>query len=156
MCLPAPRWPTLLKQVEHAEALAPKWRRQVGIDVILRGQHISAIVIDDAGRLVLRRANACEFLGSGDRARLTFNQPDRTVTRTIENRGLVDIKWAEHHTRPWLGVSPLSACGYAATGVANVERSMSREVASRQGYILPLPVAADDASVSALKRTSDQ
>ena len=69
-----------------------------------RPKSISAIVgIDDRGRLVLRRANDCEFVGDGSRARLTFNQPDRTVTRTIENRGLVDIKWAEHHTsaRGW-------------------------------------------------------
>ena len=114
--------------------LAPKWRRQVGVDVILRGQSISAIVgIDDRGRLVLRRANDCEFVGDGSRARLTFNTPAATVTRTIGVEGLIDLKWAEHGSRPWLGVSPLSMCGYSAIGVANVERSMSREVAQSTG-----------------------
>ena len=136
----------------NAAALPPTWLRQLGYDLVLRGGHVSAIMLDDDFNIVLKRASDYDVSGRDDwRYRLTFPAPSGQYTRTIPAEGVVSILWAENPDSPWFGISPLTLSGLDGTALANISRSLGQEAGTRTGAILPLPVDGQDDSVDQLK-----
>ena len=148
-------WGTVLGSARggrSAAALPPTWLRQLGYDLVLRGSHVSAIMVDDNLDIFLKRASDYDVSGRDDwRYRLTFPSPSGQYTRTIPAEGVVSILWAENPDQPWFGISPLTLSGLDGTALANISRSLGQEASSTTGFVMALPVDGQDDSVTQLK-----
>ena len=131
--------------------VSPSFLSALGVDLILRGDHVSVIDVED-GRLQLTRATAVEVTG---RRRIVYRcevpAPSGAYVRKAEAAGVVHVRWQDDLTSPWQGVSPLALAGFTATGLAAVERSLSDELGTTQMYLLPLPQGDANSATAGLK-----
>lgn len=123
--------------------LAPWWLRDVGRDLVRRGEHVSRIDVV-GGHIRLVRQSSWQWHGpSADsatwRAQCTETGPSSTRTEWIPYEGLVHLTWATEPGTPYLGHPPAQSAKLSAISAANAELSMGREAGGDVAKIIPAP-----------------
>lgn len=86
------------------------------------------------------------------RYRLQMHGPSgATETVTVGRDAVLHARYSIDRTHPWIGVGPMQRSSYAAELVANIETSLRSETSCPVGYLLPIPVDGNDATVTELK-----
>ena len=120
--------------------------------MILRGEHLSIIDIDDG--LTLLRASSWDVEGGAIGPwsyRADIPTPAGAFPWTMPSQGAVWIPWQASSSEPWRGVSPLELCGFTGAALGKVEQSLAWELGTTTGYLLPIPVDGGDDSTAALR-----
>lgn len=132
----------------------PTWMRDVGTDLMRRGEHLSRIVVHrDTLRLV--RQSSWTWEGSSAdpdtwTARTVETGPDATSTRLVPYGGLIWLTWTSDPSSPYRGRSPSRWANVTAAAAANIELSLSREASGDTATIIPVPLATqgDDSTTT--------
>ena len=139
-------------EVTPTGLITPSWLHQLGQDLIVSGEHLSVIEVDD--RVRLRRASTWTVTAKTGEWRYHADLPRPTTPQRVNRppAGVVWIPWAASPTQPWKGVGPLSAV--TATALARLERSISEESDTTTGYPLPAPLDGGSAAFKKLAVTA--
>ena len=144
-------------EADHA-ALAPEVLERIGRGLILRGESVFAIEVQEDA-LALVPASAWTITGGARpaswRYELTLPGPSGDVIRQVAGAGVVHVKYASG-PQPWRGVGPLQAAKLTATLAANLEQRLGQEAGAKVGYLLPTPLAPDSPALTALKNDLGQ
>ena len=135
-----------------AAVVTPAYLAEVARALILRGEHLSAIM---GPPLRLLPAGAHDVSGGYDpetwRYQLTLDGPSGPQTMLLPAAGVVHLRWSTDAAQPWRGVSPLERAGVSAGLLGWLETRLGQEARARTGYLLPVPVDGADESVTQLK-----
>ena len=130
--------------------VTPQWLAGVGVDAVIRGEHLSVIAVED--RMVLRRSSSWDVTGGFDwRYRADLPTPSGVVTVSYPADGVVWIPWQASRQEPWRGTSPLVLAGLTGDALARAEQALAWELGTTTGYVLPLPVDGEDETIADFK-----
>ena len=130
--------------------ISPDWLAAVGHDLILRGQHLSAISVDAQTGLRMQRASSWDVTGSAApwSYRVDVAAPSGTQSRRLNAESIVSLTWESSLQQPWQGVGPLSCT--AARALAALELSLLQESQTPTGFVLPTPQDPQDPGLTQL------
>ena len=96
--------------------ISPDWLASVGHDLILRGQHLSAISVDAQTGLRMQRASSWDVTGSAApwSYRVDVAAPSGTQSRRLNAESIVSLTWESSLQQPWARYKP--AFVYGCTG----------------------------------------
>ena len=139
-----------IKPDNLAAVISPDWLASVGTDLILRGQHLSAISVDAVSGLRLQRAASWDVTGSAApwSYRVDVAAPSGTQSRRLNAESIVSLTWESSLQQPWAGVGPLTCT--AARALAALELSLLQESLTPTGFVLPTPQDPQDPGLTAL------
>ena len=108
--------------------MTPAYLAEVARALILRGEHLSAIM---GPPLRLLPAGAHDVSGGYDpetwRYQLTLDGPSGLQTMLLPAAGVVHLRWSTDAARPWRGVSPLERAGVSAGLLGWLETRLGQE-----------------------------
>ena len=122
--------------------LTPDVFSAIGRGIILRGQVLYEIRVDDVGGLSLVESCGWEVQARPDRSLVyvaDFAEPSRTVTRRVPAAAALLFTWARDPNAPWAGIGPLGGASLTRALASNLERSLGYEAGGTHGHILPIP-----------------
>ena len=141
-------------------ALTPSVLLQIGRSLMLPGEIVMEIVMDD-GELVLLPASSWNIAGGPARSswvyECTLSGPSGTETRTLAGNRVVHVQYAKSTARPWEGCGPLSQSSTTAQLAKSLELRLTQEVGMKVGAVLPMPqgaISGLQADIDALKGKS--
>lgn len=126
------------------EAITPAWLSQVARDVLLRGEHLSAIRFS-SGRVVLVPAAQWSWEGgtideSTWQVRCTAYGPSSSETWLLPQSGVVFASWGSSPGTRYIGSSPLRWASTTSNLHASAEKTLGEETGGAQvAQIIPLP-----------------
>lgn len=128
-------------------ALTPEWLGMVGRELILAGEVVCDVVIDDGIRLV--PASQWDIQGMGDdpdgwQYTLTIPSPGRSKVVRRTGSAVVHLRHSVMPSRPWRGLGPLDVAVLDGTLLANITEALRDEAGSPRGAFLPIPVKDGD------------
>ena len=119
--------------------------------MVIRGEHLSIIDVDDGIRLL----RSCSWDVSGAIGpwsyRADIPTPGGAIPLNMPAQGAVWIPWQASSSEPWRGVSPLVLAGFTSDALGKVEQSLAQELGTTTGYLLPMPVDGGDATTDGLR-----
>ena len=138
------------------DTLSPSLLRSYASTMLLRGEFVALVDIDDDGVLGLVQAHEVEVGGSWRPSswvyRLRIPRPGgEDVVRRSPAAGVIHVKWNEKSSSPWLGRSPLESAGLTSGQLANIERSLGHDASIPTGALLAVPDAASKTQVAQAK-----
>ncbi len=126
------------------DAITPIWLAQVARDVLLRGEHLSAIRAS-SGRVVLVPAAQWNFEGgTSDEAswmvRCTAYGPSSSETWLLPQSGVVFTTWGSNPGTRYVGSGPMRWASTTSNLYASTERTLGEETSGAQpAMLIPLP-----------------
>ena len=120
-------------------ALTPAILARIGRALLLRGEAVFEIVVDQAG---LHLVESCTWTLSGRgnwMYRCDFATPSGTYSRTIPAERILHPRIGETSARQWQGESPLPSA--TAALAASLETKLTQEVKGPVGSVLAMPHA---------------
>lgn len=134
------------------EVVTPAALMLIGRELIRNGETLLAI---DANLRCLLPATSWDVEGAPDPQtwtyRATLASPSYTSTRTVPGAAVVHPRYAIEPARPWAGLGPITVASLAGKLSASVAAALTEESGTTTGFVLPLPVGGEDASVLALR-----
>ena len=129
--------------------ISPQWLRDVGRDLITRGESLSRIVTGGDRLRLLRQSSWSWTHGTADPhswvVQATETGPHETSTRDLPWSAVVRVEWATDPSSPWVGRPAADTASTTADLAVNVETALSREAAGDVGRILPVPAGGEGA-----------
>ena len=126
----------------RSAALTPETLARIGRALVLRGEWLGVIVVNDAGVMLLP-ASSWDVHGAADpntwRYRVNLPAPSGTYTVLREAAAVVHVRINSPEETPWIGVSPIRKAGLSATLAAQVERTLGGESKIQSARLAPLP-----------------
>ena len=131
------------------------------IDPVLLGDMVRSLIVSgqcayyyDLTELI--PAPIWEISGGISRAswryKLEIPSPSgNTFTFEVGSNRVVHPRYSFDKVQPWIGVGPLQRALLSGQLQANIESSVRDETSGSVGYLLPIPTAGDDPSVTLLK-----
>lgn len=116
------------------DAVTAQWLNRVGEDMVLRGAHLSEIVVTDGVPLLEPAASWSSADENGDRVNIARMNGTNV---NLPASGVLFIPWAQHPHIPFAGVGPLSNIGGQVH--AGVGRSLGKETRLKTFGAVPVP-----------------
>ena len=134
--------------VNGPDIVTPSFLASIGRALIRSGQSVHVIGGGVRG-LQLRQIGAWDVKGiSPDPATWTYvveeDVPDGSRARAVPDDGVVVCRYSTDASRPWVGLGPLQVASATGTLVAHAERSLSEELSSPVGHVIPVPPMKED------------
>lgn len=122
---------TISPQTAITAAITPEYRYTVGESIVLRGEHVALIEVED-GTVRLIPATEWDISGRSTkqaewRYKLSLPVPDGQITKTVSGASVVHIR-IPNSQHPWQGSSPLAAASVSAEAFAALEDAMRQEL----------------------------
>ena len=140
-------------------AITPQVLSQIGRDLIVSGESLHVIRVDEDGQVRLFPSSAWTIVGDYDpvtwRVSADLSGPSRTHTQTIAYSGVVHLAWGVSPQSPHAGRGPLSWASLTAKTNAETERSIGDEAGGPVGQLLPVPTDGGDPDDESLDPLSD-
>ena len=137
-----------------ADLLGPDFLRDVATRLMLTGNYVALINLDQDGGIELIPASTFEVAGRSFQQdtwayRLELPAPSshEPIKRVVPRAGVVHIKIGAYASRPWLGISPLAHLGAQALG--SIEASLRDDSRVPTGGLLPMPDGISQRTVDA-------
>ena len=130
-------------------------REEMARRLLLTGNYVARIDLDNAGNLALQPASFFHLRGGPSEATWTYwldlPGPSQSVQRYSPAEGVIHVRLGSDPVQPWLGVSPLVNAGLSSALLARMELRTGQEANAQAGYLLPMPDATPEESITALK-----
>ena len=133
-----------------ASALSPSVLYDIGAGLIIEGEAVHLIGVDESGVRLTPAAN-WEIHGSGTDPdgwvyRLEVSVPDGSIARTLPGASVLHVRWHCDAMRPWQGRSPIAVAAETTRLAGALERTLADEAGAPVGRVLPAPLdsLADD------------
>ena len=124
-------------------AITPGVLAQIGRDLIVSGESLHVIRVDDDGTVRLFPSSAWTIEGDYDpvtwRVSADLSGPSRTHTQTIAYSGVVHLAWGVSPQAPHAGRGPLSWASMTAKTNAETERSIGDEAGGPVAQLISIP-----------------
>lgn len=136
-----------------ADLLTADVRADLVRRLLVRGNAVYDIDVDDDGRIALVPAATWDVTGGGVhpdswRYELDLARPYLANRVRRMGAGLVHCRIGQGPASPWRGRSPLLEAGLTSETLANIELSLQREGVARQAHVLALPDASEGGQFS--------
>ena len=129
--------------VDGISGISPRWLRDVGRDLVQRGDHLSRITVRDGMVKLIRQSSWHWYGGSGDTAdwtvQATETGPSNTATRSLPFEGVIWLDWSSSPQLPYIGRPAAAEAKLTADTAAAAETSMGREASGDVAKIIPAP-----------------
>jgi len=137
--------------VEGVESIEPAMLAAIGRDMVTVGE---CVLVEQGG--VLMRASGWEIAGALPqpdtwRYRITLPTPDGQAVIQRPGDEVAHCRYSTDRERPWVGVPPLGRAVHIGALLARLESSLSAEMTTAVGYLLPVPTDGQDATVDSLR-----
>jgi len=123
----------------------------IGRDLVTRGE---SLIVEYEGAFV--RAASWEVGGRGPvpadwRYSIELPVPDGRLAIVRRGDEVAHPRYSTDRDRPWIGVAPLSRASHIGEMLARMESSLSAEMTTAVGYLLPIPSDGQDETVESLR-----
>ena len=137
-------------------ALQPALLGLVGRALIVRGELVARVHVDETGRLAIIPAAGHDVTGSWDRStwRYAIDQAGPSSTTTIRGIGSADVlhvRYSYDAATPWRGLGPIQRAAASGRLSAQVVAALSQEASMPVGRFIPVPVDGEDDSIADFK-----
>ena len=137
-------------RVDGPAAVTPDVLGLIGRQLVLRGEVVLALEVDDVG-LRLAPVAFWDVQGGPDPSswwyRCDLFGPSGNWTRTLPSAGVVHCKWSWDPAFPWRGIGPLARARDTARMLGALTVSVGDEGSAPVGHLIPVPdVGTDDGS----------
>ena len=124
-------------------ALTPGILAAVGRALVLSGELVLEIEVDDAGELVLSPVGSWNVSGGPRRSswiyEVTRHGPSGSFSRTLAASRVVHLQWSFEPSRPWAGRGPLQSSSTTVALARMLEFRLFQEAGAKVGTLLPVP-----------------
>ena len=128
--------------------LTPAVLHDLGASLILDGEAVYRIDVDQSGTVTLRRASDWDITGGPDettwRYRVTLAGPSRNDQVNLPGAGVVHFRFNPSASEPHKGRSPIALAAQSARMAAGLERQLGNEASQPSGQLLPHPEGVGD------------
>lgn len=141
--------------VENADddvinALGPAVLGRIGRALIVSGECLFSIDLDDDGEIVLSPAASWDISGPTADAstwvyRVNDGGPSGTRMRTLPSAAVVHTLYSFDPAQPWRGRGPLDRASLSTALHSRAEGALADDAAGAVGYVLPAPAGGENA-----------
>ena len=128
------------------QSLTPGLLNMIGRSLIYRGEIVFRISVGSGG-LLLPSQNIQVF-GKADPSDweylLTETGPSNSETFRVPADEVLHFRWGTDPSRPWRGISPLTAASLTSRLLAETESQLSDEASGPRGSLIPVPQDGGD------------
>ena len=128
---------------------------QIGRSLIVHGEIVLILAVAE-GRVRLLPVASFDVTGAADsttwRYRCDLAGPSGSVTVSRPAESVIHCRYSTDPARPWVGVGPLARARLSGRLSAELEAALVDEASGTRGYLLPVPTAGQDDTVSDLRR----
>ena len=135
--------------------ITPDVLAQIGRSLIVHGEIVLILAVAE-GRVRLLPVASFDVTGAADsttwRYRCDLAGPSGSVTVSRPAESVIHCRYSTDPARPWVGVGPLARARLSGRLSAELEAALVDEASGTRGYLLPVPTAGQDDTVSDLRR----
>lgn len=129
-------------------ALTPRVLGQMGRALVLRGESVHLLAVEDGGRVRLIQAATWDVRGGFDEAtwryRVDLPGPSRVTTRNVPSASVVHARYSTTPAEPWRGSSPLAATPTTAALALAIDKALRVDFDGPSGRVFFVGGDEDD------------
>ena len=127
--------------------ITPQCLMYIGRQLIIRGEALLEIRVNDEGVMRLRPISTYDITGGPDPEEWIYKidvpGPSITANKTVGWESVIHIIYGASAEQPWQGCSPIDSPSTTSDLAAILEDRLNQEAGTLTGFVLPLPQAAN-------------